>query len=362
MSPFPRTLLAVVLAVLLCVPPAHAGLGPLSRSEPPDPCLTQPAAFVPAFFGGSSFFWDLVKWFLLFMQIQMRHDTSRIVKSNHDAANAINQIRTAIYDKETVRDFLPAPLSCVWLENTALTAAIAQVVKQAVREEEIHVLDILGHMTRAAQQEMNRAQRHLEEFCAPADQALGLCKTLGALPNGDLSAVIFMNSDQYASSEEESAAAAFIDNVANMTALSIPKHLFATPQGHALQARKQNVMALRSLANLVLQESFNDRRVTEEGFSGRKQFLKELERRFGSKQWLNKISDNQASPGALQREGLLIRAWQMRLDLLQYEQNERIATLLAALLSDRADDKEERLLQELDAAMRGQQPFSASEE
>ncbi|MEE4379341.1 MAG: hypothetical protein V2J55_17785 [Candidatus Competibacteraceae bacterium] len=361
MSPFPRTLLTVALTVLLAVPPAHAGLGPLDRAEPPDPCLTQPAAFVPAFFGGGSFFWDLVKWFLLFMQIQMRHDTSRIVKSNHDAANAINRVRTNIYDKETIRDFLPAPLSCLWLDNTELSKAIAQRVKQAVRDEEINVLDRLGQMTRAAQQEMNRAQRHLEEFCAPADQALGLCDTLGVLPNGDLSATIFMNSDQYATADEERAAAAFIDNVANMSALSIPKHLFATPQGRALQARKQNIMALRSLANLVMQESYNDRRATEEGVSGRAQFLKELERRFGSKQWLNKISDNQASPGALQREGLLIRAWQMRLDLLQYEQNERIATLLAALLSDRADDKEERLLQELDAAMRGQQPFEGGE-
>lgn len=292
----------------------------------------------------------LVLFFKTWFRAQLQNNANEVVASNYRAADKVNETQRAIFEQQVTMDMQMPPEICLALDIMSGAKLADRNIASVIKDIEKPLLNTLLATETPFKHALDRVRRHDGEYCSEADVQRGRCRQPDALPNGDISADALLTANGYGEAERK-AAQAYIDHLVNPEVPVLPeKHLEKTPQGDALRGVLMTAAARKSLAALALGEVIGDRtRVASTGHgttngeaSPQELLFEEMERRYGDPHWFDALANN--TPGALQREQLVMQAWAMRLAAREYRQNERIKVLLATLV---AMDAEQRMRDDL---------------
>lgn len=318
------------------------GLLALALVAPPVAALT-----------GADLLAALIAFFKLYLQFQMENNTADIVDSNHRAADKVNQVRIRIFDQEVKMNMEPPPEICLALEIMEQAKKADFNIKDVIRKLEGPVLQSIIGSENPFRHLQERIRRHNATYCNPIDVVLGRCDAASNMANADLSASILLMAQGY-SEPERQAAEAYAANLINPEVPLLPDtDLENTPQWQQYQAALMALAARKSLAMHSLGEVIGDRTrvnglgqaMTKSEASPQELMLYEVERRYGDSKWIDEVLN--ATPGAVERERLVMDAWRMQMEVRRYRQQQRIEVLLATLVAMQSEQASRELLNQL---------------
>ena len=311
------------------------------------------AAAGPFSFGSINFYAALVKFFQVWLQGQLQNNADEIVQSNHRAADVINQVRIDIFDQETAMKMKIPPEICAILDVAKQGILADRNIPNITKALEQPLLTSIIGTENPYQHVKERVERHQQQYCGEADVARGLCSEVSSTPNWDISADTLLTSRGY-TNDERNAADAYIEHLINPEVPVLPSSVVeGSMQADQFRAAVMTTASRKSLALRSLGEIIGDRTrvdgmgtpIGQESASPQELLFDEMERRFGSDDWYQAITE--ATPGELVRRQALMKTAEIKIALRQYRQNERIEALLATTVAVLSDIAMEEHLQKL---------------
>ncbi|WP_141097947.1 hypothetical protein [Stenotrophomonas maltophilia] len=298
---------------------------------------------------------------------QVVQEVSKQTASQQVYENGTIQANTALYIEEkkgkAQEDFALSPRACYETQASSAVGSSAASSADTTRALMKGVQDrTLGTSSTAAA--VDRLFRtHADKFCSDKDVALGRCSRAAPadLQNADVRADNILSRDVL-SDDQFAGAEAFVHNVVNaVPTQNIPAGWEKTPQGKAFVAGQLMEQSKLSAAALSMSNMVALRR--KESGLGQKaglnvadvspmQLLKsQVNGRFTDPAWYQMIVGPGFGEVNQLRESNKMMALQLYIDLLRYEQMERVEMILATDVATSVKrDSEQRLAQARAAA------------
>lgn len=292
----------------------------------------------------------ILKFYLLEQPQQMNH-AQDVVDANLQAADAITRKNVEIWQKQVVMAMLPPPQSCVSLTLAKALRVADSLVPGTVNQQINQGIHTITGNLNPVQTVIERVRRHESQYCSASDQARGRCTATTTLPNGDLDASLLLDSRGY-TPEQDAAAQAFLENLTAPAPLpTLPAHLEKTPQADQLRGYLIHYAARKAIAQKVLANAYAERKRPPDGQSAQDLLYADYERRFGDPTWADQVL--KSPPGSLDREKLMMQAWQMQMQMRNYRQQQDLQMVMATLLDVLTEQQaEQKIAQLTEAAMR----------
>lgn len=302
---------------------------------------------------------ELLLWWFGLDKPHLSNEMTRVVKSNHDAANLIVTENWDIWkDDLTFQMQLPAEICDISdiMQQSLETEDGARAIAEEAGERLLE--DVLMHEN-PVQKAVNRIRLHWSQYCSLAEEKLGLCEAAEeGMRNADLSAETLF-SQRGLDKDKANAAWALAENlIVPDVETMIDPELAETDQGDTYYAALNSLKAMKSLAYRGIARRIALVERQGEKPSELEMLAVEVERRYGNPAWAEEIVNN--TPGANDRVRLLMDAYDMRLRVKEYEQRSYEMALMAMMASNQAflaTDAKMRRLREItqrSAAKKGQ--------
>ncbi|MGX9960655.1 hypothetical protein ACW0US_18055 [Xanthomonas euvesicatoria] len=277
------------------------------------------------------------------------------------------QADTQLYMEEkradAQQDFVLSPRACYEAQAASAVGDSAETTSQTVKGLVKGVTDRTMYTTNTAGAVGNVFRTHAASFCSEQDAKLGRCSAPVAsdLQNADVRADNLLGRDVL-TDDQYSGASAYLNNLINaIPTQQIPKGWEGTEQGKAfvagqLMEQAKLSPATFSVANMIAMR----RKVAGLGTSAGlnvadispMQLMKsQTNGRFLDPKWYAMIVGPQFGEVNQLRESNKMMAFQLYMQMMQYEQNERIESMLAADMATSVKrDSEQRLAKARDVA------------
>jgi len=260
--------------------------------------------------------------------------TAKVMTSIALASDKENKTVVDLYNARIAYDSAIPPKMCTNNESTEAVAASDQIKKSNSRSLDKPLTDVNTSTTNPYAHSVAQVNHHKENYCGKKEEN---CKP-GRYPNADLEAA-----NLYVDAYNKSQLMAAISFAARTTNPDPTPPLPKSVKESKLAAPAQNILyaesAKLSLAQHSLNQIISDRipskhlgKVLDKQSASPKEVRDhEAAKRYGNQQWETETLEN--PPAAAVRDIALMMAYRIKQEERQYEQNQRIESLLAILVA-----------------------------